>query len=856
MKTRFLLFTFALLCSVVAWAQSTDPLIDGYIPIGGTESVNDENYPMLVDGDKSTKWCVTHAMSRMEGCFIEFRTEKPIIPTGYVLTTGNDCADSPGRNPKDWVIKAKKASSDEWTTIATVTNDGVLQDINFADYEFTIDNTEAYKYFRFEVTALKGSTTFQLAEFQFRGNVTSWVFLQDLNDDYVAQDGQILMGTLRGPYKISIAENATVVLCDVEIRRPKGIEYQCPGITCLGSATLKIWGTNTVEAFGNDYPAIYVPPIPDPNPDPDPDYDNYDPNWEDATKLFINGGGTLNVIHYWGAGIGGGRYTNCGSIDISDVTINATGRWQAAAIGCGYGDYGCDRINITGSTITAESGIGLGAKLSACLDISISYSTVNVSYIACGRRTYEYPPSYLGIYESSDISIINSNITVTGDGSPCGGIGCGDYSWFRDIFIENSTVTVKNYAIGCGMHSICNAIRISGSTVNASTKIARPAIGCGEYSYCEEITIHDDNCVTATTTRFNSIGAGRYATCKKITIGGVETGSIDQNPFVTYPYTVSFNANGGTGEMADKRIMYNVPQPLPDNAFTRDDGAFICWNTESDGSGSSYGNKGIIDNLTPTKGETIALYAQWQGNDLTDGTPYKVTQDGPVASASYTKTLDTQTVGKYQPWLVPFDYTITAADMLNFSFYGINMIANATKPGEGNSDEIWVFLTRLGEGDILHGNSPYVYKPKQAVTDYKFIAGNTILRAKSEEAIAKMETMEDIYSIYGIYANTTPDEAFYSVNNGRLILTEEGSDIIVPSLQWIMCKESKFGDTSVYVPEIRFFGEDIDATTGIDEIGQQTINKQGSTIFNLSGQRLNKMQKGVNIVGSKKIIIR
>ena len=47
-------------------------------------------------------------------------------------------------------------------------------------------------------------------------------------------------------------------------------------------------------------------------------------------------------------------------------------------------------------------------------------------------------------------------------------------------------------------------------------------------------------------------------------------------------------------------------------------------------------------------------------------------------------------------------------------------------------------------------------------------------------------------------------------------------------------------------------------STGISTIEKdedETICKQGSTIVNLAGQRLNKMQRGINIVDGKKIIV-
>ncbi|MBR6128412.1 MAG: DUF4465 domain-containing protein, partial [Bacteroidaceae bacterium] len=54
-------------------------------------------------------------------------------------------------------------------------------------------------------------------------------------------------------------------------------------------------------------------------------------------------------------------------------------------------------------------------------------------------------------------------------------------------------------------------------------------------------------------------------------------------------------------------------------------------------------------------------------------------------------------------------------------------------------------------------------------------------------------------------------------------------------------------------PVKAFYWTDDDAT-GIDEIGQQTADNSQRTIYNVAGQRLQKQQRGVNIINGKKIL--
>lgn len=69
---------------------------------------------------------------------------------------------------------------------------------------------------------------------------------------------------------------------------------------------------------------------------------------------------------------------------------------------------------------------------------------------------------------------------------------------------------------------------------------------------------------------------------------------------------VTFNANGGTGEMTPQTFTIGVAQALSTNSFTRENCIFLGWNTVQDGSGANYSEMQEI-----TIEENITLYAQW-----------------------------------------------------------------------------------------------------------------------------------------------------------------------------------------------------------------------------------------------------
>jgi len=71
--------------------------------------------------------------------------------------------------------------------------------------------------------------------------------------------------------------------------------------------------------------------------------------------------------------------------------------------------------------------------------------------------------------------------------------------------------------------------------------------------------------------------------------------------------TLSFDANGGEGTMAEQLFDAGVAQNILTNKFTRSGYTFTGWNTKADGSGTSYTDKQSI-----TLTQDITLYAQWE----------------------------------------------------------------------------------------------------------------------------------------------------------------------------------------------------------------------------------------------------
>ena len=343
------------------------------------------------------------------------------------------------------------------------------------------------------------------------------------NNYYIAQDGEILTGTLIGAwhYKILIAYDATVTLKDATIEGSSSNSHLWAGITSLGDATIILKGENNVMGSYHTYPGIQ------------PAHKNGASAAEDYT-LTIKGDGSLTVSPYFtspsaeAAGIGGGNNIPCGNIVIEGGTINARGgAVSGAGIGGGSGSGSCGNITIKGGNITARggvsgAGIGGGADNASCNDITIS----------------------------------GGEIDAYGGSSMGAGIGAGKSSSCDSIKISGGTVRAQGApqgaGIGGGYQGSCKSIYIDGGEINATGGNFCAGIGGGNDSPINQTITITSGVKKVTATRNNSyhtIGCSSNSACGTVTIGGTEywDGSSFQNggggyltndPF-TYPPSIS-----------------------------------------------------------------------------------------------------------------------------------------------------------------------------------------------------------------------------------------------------------------------------------------------------------------------------
>ena len=111
--------------------------------------------------------------------------------------------------------------------------------------------------------------------------------------------------------------------------------------------------------------------------------------------------------------------------------------------------------------------------------------------------------------------------------------------------------------------------------------------------------------------------------------GYTETFTFDDDPPGLQTYIVSYNANGGSGTMANQTFAIGTAQALSANVFTRANYSFLGW-SKSAGGGATYTDRQIVKDLTTTAGGTVALYAIWQASSGGGSEPSIISNDNFV----------------------------------------------------------------------------------------------------------------------------------------------------------------------------------------------------------------------------------
>ena len=146
------------------------------------------------------------------------------------------------------------------------------------------------------------------------------------------------------------------------------------------------------------------------------------------------------------------------------------------------------------------------------------------------------------------------------------------------------------------------------------------------------------------------------------------------------PTYISFDANGGTGEMETVQVTYNTTINLPANTLAKENAVFVRWATSANDTGTKY-NDSVSFKATNMHGENITLYAIWGEQTIIhfDANGGEGEMEDMVLTYNTTRTLPANTFTKenavYQKWNTKEDGT--GSNYNNSSSYKASSLAGA-----------------------------------------------------------------------------------------------------------------------------------------------------------------------------------
>ncbi len=217
----------------------------------------------------------------------------------------------------------------------------------------------------------------------------------------------------------------------------------------------------------------------------------------------------------------------------------------------------------------------------------------------------------------------------------------------------------------------------------------------------------------------------------------------------------------------------------------------------------------------------------------------------------------------WQSLFVPFDIEMTD-DVLAQCDIAIPYMVSTKGSADGGTQEgdkglSVLVLMKLERGETALAGTPYFIRPKAAGALTLSLSG-TILHRTMDTHTLSCATSTDRYEFVGQYAQGQPDteDAWYAMTpEGTLALSGDNSNEI-GALRWYMTKTSKSSNyPSAHAKALRIvtWGEEDEASAIVNAyVDSPAISQQG--IYSITGVRLAKPQKGINIINGRKVVIK
>ena len=219
-----------------------------------------------------------------------------------------------------------------------------------------------------------------------------------------------------------------------------------------------------------------------------------------------------------------------------------------------------------------------------------------------------------------------------------------------------------------------------------------------------------------------------------------------------------------------------------------------------------------------------------------------ITEGGSGCTVDFTHDFNGDWEALYLPFAINYD-----AIKANFDLAEIDAVVQNDENNDGVADIIVLSILGFKE-QMTTPNKPYLIRAKN--TGEQTITFNDVTIYPTEIETYDCTSFSTKYNFTGSYTalDASALTNCYVVQDGQLV---KGASFLAPC-RWYMTATTRNG-TPLNLPNRMRIMPVEDVITGISPLGE---TEGGDSIYNLAGQRLSKMQKGINIVNGKKVLIK
>ena len=486
-----------------------------------------------------------------------------------------------------------------------------------------------------------------------------------------------------------------------------------------------------------------------------------------------------------------------GCTSLTSVTIpsSVTSIGASAFSGC----TGLTSINIPSGVTSIEAGSFQGSSSLTSIAIPLSVTSIGVgAFSGCTSLTSVTIPSSvtsIGVQAFQGCSSLTT-ITIPSSMTSIGGWAFYGCSGLTSITIPSSVAGIEEGAFqGCtGLTSVT----IEGS----------PSISTRAFSDCSKLT--------TVTLNGGYLGSKAFANCPEL-----------MDVYCNSETPPSASSDAFEGSYIDYVTLHVPSNAL--NAYANDS----FW-------GSNFKEIVTIDTVEfPT---TIAL---------TDGDVFEgLGLDRDMEEITYTRTFSNT---NWQALYVPFtmEYSEWAAD---FDVARINDIHQFDDDDNGTIDRTELEVIKVTSGSI-EANTPYLIRAKEAGEKTFTLANRTLYKA--EEKSYTVSSWNTLFTFTGTYSGVTGNDmvsnAYYALGDGALRQAASTDNALSPYRWYVAITDRNGAQKGVNEVKLKVWGED---ATGIDLTPAFSLGEGETSVYDLSGRRVEKATKGLYIVNGKKMMVR